>query len=122
DLKGFDYKHQGYTNKMIEALTFRQGGVNNRPGEKMVYSNTNYVLLNLIIERVTGTKLHEFAEIELFNPLQMEHTFYKNDLEKIIENSAVPYYKSDDQYKEPKSLTLCVGAGGMNSTITDLAK
>ena len=54
DLKGFDFAHRGYTNEMIQALMFRQRGVNNPPGEKMLYSNTNYVLLALVIERVSG--------------------------------------------------------------------
>jgi CubicO group peptidase (beta-lactamase class C family) len=61
DLKGFDYQHRGYTNKMIQELMFKQKGINNSPGAKMLYSNTNYVLLALIIERVTGMKIEEFA-------------------------------------------------------------
>ncbi|MCB0703976.1 MAG: beta-lactamase family protein [Saprospiraceae bacterium] len=122
DLKGFDYAHQGYTNKMIDELMFRQEGVNNLPGEKMLYSNTNYVLLALIVERVSEVGIREFANRELFVPLNMEHTFYRSDLEEIIENRAFPYYKSGEKYKQPKTLTLCVGAGGMGSTIADLAK
>lgn len=122
NLSGFDYEHQGYTNKMIEELMFRQRGLNNAPGEKMLYSNTNYVLLALIVERVSGIPIHEFAKQEIFLPLQMSGTFYKSNLQEIIENQAYPYYKNSDQYLQPKSLTLCVGAGGMVSTIQDLAK
>lgn len=122
DLKGFDYKHQGYTNKIIQELMFKQNGVNNFPGEKMLYSNTNYVLLALIIERVSKMKLHEFAKQELFAPIKMTSTFYRSNLEEVIKNRAYSYYKSNDGYLQPKSLTLCVGAGGMGSTIEDLAK
>lgn len=121
DLSGFDYEHQGYTNKMIEQLMFRQKGVNNRPGEKMLYSNTNYVLLALLVERISGMKIHQFAKKELFDPLKMSNTFYRSDLKAIIKNRAYSYYKERDIYKQPKSLTLCVGAGGMVSTIADLA-
>ncbi|HFA50969.1 MAG TPA: class A beta-lactamase-related serine hydrolase [Bacteroidetes bacterium] len=122
DLKGFDYEHQGYTNKMIQELMFKQNGVNNLPGEKMLYSNTNYVLLALIVERVSKMKLHEFAEQELFKPMKMTSSFYRSNLEEVIKNRAYSYYKSNDSYQQPKSLTLCVGAGGMVSTIEDLAK
>ena len=120
DLKGFDYEHRGYTNKMIQDLMFRQHGVNNRPGEKMLYSNTNYVLLALLVERVSGKKIHQFAEEELFTPLGMQRSFYRSNLSAIIKNKAYPYYRGKNTYKQPKSLTLCVGAGEMLSSINDL--
>lgn len=121
DLIGFDYEHQGYTNKMIQQLMFRQKGINNKPGDKILYSNTNYVLLALIIERVSGMPIEQFAKKELFDPLGMLHTFYTSDLQKVVKNRAYPYYKAENEYKQPKSLTLCTGAGGMESTISDLA-
>jgi len=120
DLSGFDYEHQGYTNKMIQQLMFRQKGMNNKPGDKMLYSNTNYVLLALIIERISGKKIHQFAKKELFEPLGMLNTFYRNDLRRVVKNRAYSYYKEENEYKQAKSLTLCVGAGGMVSTISDL--
>jgi len=122
DLKGFDYKHRGYTNKMIQELMFKQKGTNNSPGAKMLYSNTNYVLLALIIERVSGMQIHEFAKQELFDPLEMTNTFYSSNLEEVIGNRAYSYYKTNGEYQQPKSLTLCVGAGGVGSTIQDLTK
>lgn len=120
DLSGFDYEHQGYTNKMIQQLMFRQKGMNNKPGDKMLYSNTNYVLLALIIERISGMQIHQFAKEELFEPLGMSNTFYSSDLSRVVKNRAYSYYKEENEYKQPKSLTLCVGAGGMGSTISDL--
>lgn len=121
DLSGFDYEHQGYTNKMIQELMFRQKGINNKPGDKMLYSNTNYVLLALIIERISGMQIHQFAKKELFEPLGMQNTFYINDLRRVVKNRAYSYYKVENEYKQAKSLTLCVGAGGTASTISDLS-
>lgn len=122
NLKGFDYEHMGYTNKSIQELIFSQNGINNLPGEKMLYANSNYVLLALIIERVSGQKIEEFAEKKLFEPLGMKHTFYKKALDDIIRNKAYSYYKAGTEYKQPKSLTHCIGAGGVGSTIDDMAK
>ncbi len=122
DLQGFDYKHRGYTNKMIQELMFKQEGVNNLPGEKMLYSNTNYVLLALIVERVSGIKIDKFAKQEIFEPLEMNNTYYSRNLEEIIKNRAYPYYKVRGQYLQPKTLTHCIGAGGIGSTVQDLAK
>ncbi|MGB1032474.1 MAG: serine hydrolase, partial [Flavobacteriales bacterium] len=42
--------------------------------------------------------------------------------EEIIENRAHAYYKNNGRYFEPKSLTHCIGAGGVGSTIVDLQK
>jgi CubicO group peptidase (beta-lactamase class C family) len=122
DLQGFDYKHRGYTNKMIQELMFSQKGINNVPGAKMLYSNTNYVLLALIIERVSEMRIEDFARQEIFEPLKMDKTFYSKNLEDIIENRAYPYFKENGHYQQPKSLTHCIGAGGMGSTVQDLAK
>ncbi len=122
DLQGFDYAHRGYTNAMIEALMFKQKGINNPPGATMRYSNTNYVLLALIVERVSGEPLHAFARTELFEPLGMTHSCYKSQLGQLIKNKAQTYPKKGDQYQNFPSLTLCVGAGGMVSAIEDLAK
>ena len=122
NLKGFDYNHMGYTNKSIEQLIFSQKGTNDIPGEKILYSNSNYVLLALIIERVSGQNIAAFAKEQLFEPLAMNHTFYSTDLNQTIKNRAYSYYKEGHEYKQPKSLTLCVGAGGVGSTIEDLSK
>jgi len=122
DLQGFDYKHRGYTNKIIQELMFKQEGVNNLPGEKMLYSNTNYVMLALIIERVSRMRIEAFAKQEIFEPLKMHKTFYSKSLEDIIENRAYSYYKESGKYQQPKSLTHCIGAGGIGSTVQDLAK
>ncbi|MEM6344696.1 MAG: serine hydrolase domain-containing protein [Bacteroidota bacterium] len=121
DLKGFDFKHRGYTNQMIQELMFKQAGVNNPPGERMLYSNTNYVLLALVVERVSGLPIHQFAEREIFEPLGMVQTFYKSDVEAIVLNQAVEHVKTRQYYKQPRSLNLCVGAGGIISSIADMS-
>ncbi len=122
NLKGFDYDHEGYTNEMIEELIYLQRGVNHSPGDKMLYSNSNYVLLALIVKRISGKSIPEFSNDELFVPLKMSQTFFKTDIHQVIKNRAHSYYKRDNVYMEPISLTLCVGAGGVGSTIEDMAK
>lgn len=101
---------------------FQQKGINNQPGEKMLYSNTNYVLLALLVKRVSGLPIHIFAKQELFDPLNMTKTFYEDDLAKVLKNKAYAYYKAEETYKQENSVNLCVGAGGIMSTIQDLAK
>ncbi|HLO57860.1 MAG TPA: serine hydrolase domain-containing protein [Bacteroidales bacterium] len=44
------------------------------PGSDVRYSNTNYVLLGMIIEKVTGKPYYEVFETTLFRPLGLSHT------------------------------------------------
>ncbi len=121
DLKGFDYTYTGYNNQQIQALIFKQKGVNSKPGERMLYANSNYVLLALIVERVSEMSLDAFAQKAIFQPLKMQHTFFLSDNRRIVKNRAQTYYTQKGNIKQHKSLTTCIGAGGLMSTIEDLA-
>ncbi len=99
DLSGFDYEHQGYTNKMIQQLMFRQKGMHNKPGDKILYSNTNYVLLALIIERISGVQIHQFAEKELFDSID-EH-FIGKEIEYLIGWIPLSKLRSTTFWKQP---------------------
>jgi D-alanyl-D-alanine carboxypeptidase len=46
------------------------------PGARFEYSNTNYIVLGLIVERVTHTGLKRYAQRTLFGPLGMTSTFF----------------------------------------------
>ncbi|MER5498917.1 MULTISPECIES: serine hydrolase domain-containing protein [unclassified Streptomyces] len=46
-----------------------------RPGEKFEYSNTNAILLGLVVEKVSGLPLAEYLERNVFGPAGMHHTF-----------------------------------------------
>jgi len=45
------------------------------PNSEERYTNTNYVLLAVIIERVSGQKLDTYLAEKIFRPLKMDHTF-----------------------------------------------
>ena len=46
-----------------------------RPGTEYAYSNTNYNLLGLIIERVSGVSYKEYMESEILRPLGLNNTY-----------------------------------------------
>lgn len=48
------------------------------PNVKFAYCNTNYALLALIIEKVSGKKYSQYLQQQFFKPLQMQHTFVFN--------------------------------------------
>jgi len=122
DLKGFDYANESYNNEDIEQLSFSQFGVNFTAGKKMNYTNTNYVMLALIIERVAKQPFENFAKKMLFEPLGLEHTAFKVAIEQVFENKAHQYAFRQGKYTKYTSLSLCIGAGGITSTAQDLLK
>jgi D-alanyl-D-alanine carboxypeptidase len=46
-----------------------------KPGERFGYASTNYLVLGLIVERVTGTSLETQLRRRLFGPLRLSHTW-----------------------------------------------
>src|SRR5687767_508055 len=54
------------TEKDILEMVSRQRTLNHKPGAEFVYTNTGYVLLAVIVKRVTGQSLRDFAEANIF--------------------------------------------------------
>jgi len=50
-----------------------------RPGERYAYASTNYVLLGLLVERVTGTTLGRELRLRIFKPLGLRDTTFTPD-------------------------------------------
>jgi CubicO group peptidase (beta-lactamase class C family) len=104
------------------------------PGTEWKYSNTNYILLAAIIEKISGTTFSDFMAKNVFGPLGMKRTFVYNtrrSTKKIPENYALGFVYSDslERYTLPDSLSQfnwvitldgVVGDIGVNSTIGDL--
>ena len=95
------------------------------PGEKWAYSNWGYNLLGAIIEQVTGQSYADYLRRQIFEPLGMSHTYYA-DRRQIIPLRATGYDAQADTVfnvlPSRSRIFLPSGAGGLLSTIDDLAK
>jgi CubicO group peptidase (beta-lactamase class C family) len=95
-----------------------------RPGEDWSYRNTNYVLLGILIHRVTGKFYGDFLQERIFKPLGMSTTRIISE-EDIIPNRAAGYrlVKGELKNQEWVSPTFNSTAdGALYFTILDLAK
>jgi CubicO group peptidase (beta-lactamase class C family) len=93
------------------------------PGTKMVYCNTGYVLLGMLIEKVSGLSYGEFLRKNIFEPLQMQDTGY--DLaEQILPRRAAGYAVQNGVWLNAPRVDASVpfSAGGLYSTVEDLFK
>jgi len=65
-------------------------------GEGWVYSDANFFLLQLIVEKVSGMSYSEFLKTKMLEPLEMTHTATINPF-KVINEKATAYWKSEDK-------------------------
>lgn len=93
------------------------------PGERFEYSNDAYFLLSQVVERVSGKTLREFAHDEIFEPLQMEATFFNDNVDGIVPNRAAGYKPLGSGGFEIYMTNLdWVGEGGVFTTLNDFIK
>jgi len=103
-------------------LVKRQKELNFRPGEEYLYCNTGFTLLAIIVDRVTGKSLREFADENIFKPLGMKNTHFHNDMGEIVRNRTSAYAPSDEvgfRISIPNFETY--GATSLFTTVEDLA-
>lgn len=62
-----------------------------KPNRRFNYSNTNYALLALLVEKISGKSFSQFLKDELFTPLGMVHTTTIRDIDPNAQNVAKPY-------------------------------
>jgi CubicO group peptidase (beta-lactamase class C family) len=102
-------------------LTVRQKGVNFKPGEEFLYSDTNFFLMSLIVKRVTGQTLRQFAQERIFSPLGMTSTHFHDDHTMIVPRRATGYAPhSGGGFEIDMSNFEQVGDGSVMTTVEDL--
>lgn len=107
-------------NKLIVELTNQP--LLFEPDTQSLYTNTNFIMLGLIVEKITGQKIAEYKKQNIFTPLNMKNAFYEtNDCQ--VENRVIGY----DLVKEERILSaflnvdLYYSAGAMVGNINDIS-
>lgn len=107
----------------ILDLVSRMKALNFPPGERYLYSNTGYTLAAQIVKRVSGQSLREFAEANIFKPLGMARTFFRDDHAVIVKNQAYAYQGApNNAFKLSVPNYDTVGASSLLTTVEDLAR
>jgi CubicO group peptidase (beta-lactamase class C family) len=102
----------------------RQKALNFAPGSDWLYSNTGFFLLSVIVKRVSGKTLREFAEESIFTPLAMTHTQFRDDHTSLIANRALAYDAKEKSagYRLNVSYFEQTGDGAVHTSVEDLLK
>jgi CubicO group peptidase (beta-lactamase class C family) len=93
------------------------------PGEKFSYSNSGYILLGAIIEKVTGGSYEDYLRKNVFGPLGMDNSGYDHP-EIILKHRARGYEFSEDRQVNAAYIDMTTphAAGALYSTVDDLYK
>lgn len=94
------------------------------PGTKWQYSNTGYVLLTAVVERLSGMAYADFLRAKIFTPLGMTRT-YVEDESLVMPDRATGYTRyalGEPEHEQHLDYSWFSGAGSIDSTAADLAK
>ena len=112
------------SDKEVLDLLKHQTTTKFQPGTHWQYSNSGYVVLGLIVQRVSGEPFREFLRRRIFVPLHMDHTILYEKGKNEVTNRAYGHTKTGAGWRQtdqsPTSATQ--GDGGVYSSLTDLAK
>jgi CubicO group peptidase (beta-lactamase class C family) len=114
-LKRYDTCYSNYD--VLNALYSMQPSLEFRPGTHFSYSNTNYVLLALIIEKITGESYPVYMKQQFFDPLGMTHTFVNNNTDP---GKSTPSFDGYGRYWKPDEFDCTYGDKNIFSTARDL--
>ncbi len=114
-------RHNQLTNKdILEILATKDVGLEAKTGTRFSYCNTNYAMLALVIEKITGLKYKEAMSEMIFKPLGMTHTYvFDNDKDR---KEIVPSYKGNGVEIGFDYLDNVYGDKNIFSTVRDLLK
>lgn len=104
---------------MMDMVT-RQRALNFSPGAEYLYSNTGYELLAILVRRVSGQSLGDFAASWIFAPLGMAHTLFHDDYTALVPGRASGYAPVTAGWRASAPNYDLSGATSLFTTIGDL--
>jgi len=127
-----DYSNADTTHTYIEREDFTPQRIINYfdkaplefiPGSKYNYSNSGYVLLGRIIEKITGERYHDYMRKNVIIPAGLTNTLYADE-HTIVSKRVRGYTKDNGFYEncEYQSVSIAYAAGDLMSTVNDLYK
>lgn len=113
-------KKKYMTNEDLLQFMYREKPMRSFPPDKRFsYSNTNYALLAMIIEKISGMAFPDYMKTHLFEPLQMTHTFVFTQKDSL---TATPSFEANGRFWPNDFLEYTYGDKNVYSTPKDMLK
>lgn len=117
---GWPRSTKTYNNDDALYIIANQKTLNHKPGDEYLYSNSNYNLFAIIVQRVSKMSLAEFTKKNIFEPAGMKNTQWRDDYKRIVANRAFAYSKVGPGYQTNMPNEHVYGNGGLLTTAEDL--
>jgi CubicO group peptidase (beta-lactamase class C family) len=118
-MNGWPRGTTAYSQDDFLDVVFAQREVNYPVGDFYSYTNSGFLLLVSIIERVSGMPYTAFTAERLFKPLGMTKTSWRDDFARIVPGRAQAYSRRGNAWATDTPFDNVVGAGGMLTTVGD---
>ncbi|MGK6355364.1 serine hydrolase [Sphingomonas sp. DT-207] len=106
---------------VIRAI-LAQRELNFPTGSRFAYSNSNYTLLALVVERVSGQSFGEFMARRVFEPLGMASTWVQDDFRRVRTGRAQPYAPGSKGFERRSLPYSSYGATSIQTNVEDMAR
>ena len=121
-ITGWPRSTKNYTNEDVLAIVAAQRALNFEPGAEYGYSNSNFNLLAILVQRLSGKTLAEFTRERIFVPAGMTHTQWRDDHNRIVPGRAIAYDRINGGFVTDMPEEDAYGNGGLLTTTEDLLK
>ncbi len=121
-IEGWPRNTRALDHAYVLAITRRLRELNFPPGSEYDYSNTNYNLLAMVVERASGKPFPTFTRERIFVPLGMTHTSWRDDATRLVKGRALSYSLLDGAWHSERAIESIYGNCCLLTTVGDLLK
>ncbi len=122
EVAGWPRTTREYSNAWVLDIASRQKALNYTPGDDWSYTNTGYNLLAILVQRISGKSMAQFTHDNIFVPLGMSSTSWRDDFQRIVPNRAIAYQQMGGSEHQLMPFENAYGNGGLLTTVGDLLR
>jgi CubicO group peptidase (beta-lactamase class C family) len=104
--------------EMLEII--QEGGSDFKPNSRAEYSNSNYVLLTYILEKIYKKSYEELLSAKIIQPIGIKNTYFGSKLSPEKKECYSYRYSGKWELEKETNSSVSLGAGGIVSTTEDL--
>lgn len=115
--------------RMLKPITtdallkeYAGGKLDFEPGSRFSYSNTGYILLGAIVEKVSGESFGKFVETRLLKPLKLDHSRFGTPAGLSAATGYTAFALGEPEAAKPEADGWIDAAGGLWASASDLLK
>lgn len=108
-----------HTQDDVFDIVTRQKSLNYPVGDFYSYTNSGFLLLRTLVERVSGKTFPQFTAERIFTPVGMTNTQWRDDYTRLVPGLAQAYGRQADGWHLNMPFDNVIGAGGLLTTVGD---